>query len=422
MSPTPPDRGAVLERYRTAVVRVEVTGRDPEGRVALPRLGTGVVVGANGLILTAGHVVGRDEDWDETSPGSGLRARTVKVTGLDADGAERTLGEASVEPIPGQDLALLLVRPRTPREVPLAEQAPADIESVVALLWEPGGVPEAVTADLAPTDRARFGGRLTVRLGVVVGNSGSGLFDAQLRLVGVVVSRIDAQRALAVPAAWVKSIVDARRLPSWPPPQGEGTMDRAEVLLAALRARAALGAAPRMAAAEVEALAGGMGIAPTELPGLAAQLAARQPPVVALVWGGGLEVVPPAAAAGAGSNITYNINMPNSSFDHGTAISVGGSAQGGYVTTAADANAAIGALGAVVAQLAALRPSLQGEAAQAAGQAEQALRGRPAPDAPAEEKRGWAEQAGGFLAKLLKVAPQAKALVEMGEKAIRLLV
>ncbi len=84
------------------------------------------------------------------------------------------------------------------------------------------GVPEPVTADLVPTDQARFGGLLTARVGVEEGNSGSGLFDAQLRLAGVVVNRLDARRALAVPAAWIKTNVDLRRQPGRrvPPPSG----------------------------------------------------------------------------------------------------------------------------------------------------------------------------------------------------------
>ena len=63
----PPDRAAVLERFRTAVVRVEVEGRAADGKVARPRLGTGVIVGADGLIVTAGHMIGRDEEWAETA-------------------------------------------------------------------------------------------------------------------------------------------------------------------------------------------------------------------------------------------------------------------------------------------------------------------------------------------------------------------
>ena len=213
----PPDRAAVLERFRTAVVRVEVEGRAADGKVARPRLGTGVIVGANGLIVTAGHVVGRDEEWAETAPDSGLRERRVRVTGLDGNGVERPLGNASVELVPGQDLALLHVRARNLPEAPLAERVPPDNASVVALLWEPGGVPEPVTADLVPTDQARFGGLLTARVGVEEGNSGSGLFDAQLRLAGIIVNRIDARRALAVPAAWIKPAVDLRRRPRQPP-------------------------------------------------------------------------------------------------------------------------------------------------------------------------------------------------------------
>ena len=164
-------------------------------------------------------------------PGSGLRDHQVRVTGLDGNGIERPLGNASVELVPGQDLALLHVRARNLPEAPLAERVPPDNASVVALLWEPGGVPEPVTADLVPTDQARFGGLLTARVGVEEGNSGSGLFDVQLRLAGIVVNRIDARRALAVPAAWIKPAVDLRRrpaateapqpLPAPPPPSSQ---------------------------------------------------------------------------------------------------------------------------------------------------------------------------------------------------------
>ncbi|MFZ3235446.1 MAG: serine protease [Stellaceae bacterium] len=422
----------MLRQHRSSLVRIEVEGRDIDGRVAKPRLGTGVVVGADGLILTAGHVIGRDDDWAETSPGNRLRDRTVRVTGLDDNGVDRPLGNASVWHIPGQDLALLQVNAWGLKEAPLAEQAPPDDASVVALLWEPGGVPEAVTVDLVPTDRARHGGHLTARISVDEGHSGSGLFDAELRLAGVVVSRLDARRALAIPAAWAKRLVDERRhLPARPGFPGVKTprwassrdapLDRAAVLLAALRASAALGSAWRMQAAEVEALASEVGISPDELPPLVAQLSARQPPAVALVWGGGLEVLqPPAPTAGSGpQNVT--INAQGAVFGHGAALA-GGNAQGGNVTTSADPVDAFGALAAVVAQLAALRPGLQGEAAVAAARAEQALRERPVSNAPAEEWQGWGEQAKGLLARLLRASPQMKALVELGDRVVRTLI
>lgn len=222
MSGKPLDRGAVLKRYRTALVTIKVMGRNADGRVAVPRLGTGVVVGTDGLILTAKHVVGEDWEWNETAQGTKLLDRKVLVTGLDADGAERPLGEASVETEPGQDLALLLVNPRTPQAAPLSAAVPADNASVVALLGKPGGVPQPATAELVPTHRALYGSKLTVCLSVEDGDSGSPLFNADFLLVGVVVSSVGSTRALAVPASLVKSRVDALRRPSGPPTDRQG--------------------------------------------------------------------------------------------------------------------------------------------------------------------------------------------------------
>jgi hypothetical protein len=194
-------------------------------------------------------------------------------------------------------------------------------------------------------------------------------------------------------------------------------MDRAEVLFEALRARASLSGAQQIDSPQVEALGESLGISQSELPALVAQLQARTPPAIELVWGGGLRVlIQPSDPVGGG----ITINAQGATFGHGAALA-GANAQGGAVTIGSDTNSAIGVLANAIIELAALRPTLQGEAANAAAQAEQALRERPEPDASTEAKRNWAQQAGSWLSALLKAAPQAKALVEMGEKAVKLL-
>jgi hypothetical protein len=218
MSEMAPDRSKVLSAHRTALVRIEVEGRNAEGRVAPTRCGTGVVVGANGVIVTAGHVVGKDADWAET-PG-GLRDRMVKVTGLDERGVSYSLGTAQVWHIPNHDVALLTVNAQGLQAAVLADQVPPDDASLVALLWEPGRVPEPVAADLVPTDQSRHSG-LTIRIGVVEGNSGSGLFDAQLRLTGIILNQDGEHRALAIPAAWIKPTIKPRIGPTIKPRIGQ---------------------------------------------------------------------------------------------------------------------------------------------------------------------------------------------------------
>jgi hypothetical protein len=89
--------------------------------------------------------------------------------------------------------------------------------------------------------------------------------------------------------------------------------------------------------------------------------------------------------------------------------------------TAGAPEAAFGALAAVLAKLQEIRPGLQGEAAEAADKAAQSLKAPPAPEAPAEARRAWAENATAWLGRLLMAAPQAKAVVELGEKAVKAL-
>ena len=102
------DRGAIWNANKQTVVKLKVTGRSVDGSGAPVRTGSGVIVRARGTIVTALHVVGRDEEWYEPAPGA-RRDRKVEVIGLDNNGIERPLGEASVTPVPSQDIAILYI-------------------------------------------------------------------------------------------------------------------------------------------------------------------------------------------------------------------------------------------------------------------------------------------------------------------------
>src|SRR4051812_517262 len=105
-------------------------------------------------------------------------------------------------------------------------------------------------------------------------------------------------------------------------------MDRAEALLAALRARAAFAGTPQLDRAQVEALGEAMEIPPSDLPALVAQLQARTPPAVELVWGGSLRVLhQPTSSDGGG----VTINAQGAIFGPGATIA-GRDARGGVVT------------------------------------------------------------------------------------------
>jgi hypothetical protein len=185
-------------------------------------------------------------------------------------------------------------------------------------------------------------------------------------------------------------------------------MDQAAALLMALRAAAAL-SDNRLEPARVEAHAKLLGLNPEDLPGLAERW--QKAEQVALHWGGVLEVLPEKP-----DKASVIINAQGATFGPGAALA-GRDATGGNVTITPEA--AFGSLAAVVAKLQEIRPRLQGEAAAAAEKAEQSLKARPAQEAPAEVRRGWVTNAGEWLGRLLKAAPEVKDVVELGDKALK---
>lgn len=220
------DRTEIWNANKRAVVRVQVTGRDANGTAVRARSGSGVIVRSDGVVVTAGHVVGADAEWFEQPGKTGVRDRQVEIFALDGNGIERPLGQASVTVLAPYDAALLHLTANDLPTAKMADAAPDELASVVAILWDPDShQPEPVTGDLVPTDRGVHGDRLTVRLGVVEGNSGSGVFGADNKLVGIVTNQLGSTRALVVP-----TYLFARFLPPASPgrPASNGAADTCE--------------------------------------------------------------------------------------------------------------------------------------------------------------------------------------------------
>src|SRR3954454_11368016 len=80
----PVDRNVVWSLNKQSVVKILVSGRNAGGSPVAQTIGSGVIVRSNGVVVTALHVVGKDEDWFEL-PG-GRRDRKVEVLSLNSNG------------------------------------------------------------------------------------------------------------------------------------------------------------------------------------------------------------------------------------------------------------------------------------------------------------------------------------------------
>jgi hypothetical protein len=199
---TSPDRRSVWEANKQKVVRLKVTGRAPDGQLAPPRSGSGVIIGASGTVVTAAHVVGEDAEWFMTP--TGQIEREIEVFALDQNDIVRSLGKATSTRVPSHDLAILHLTAERLPEAKIDSKAPDPFGTAIAMIWDPAAArPDAVSADLQPTDTGHNGDVLTLRLAVIEGHSGSGVFGADSRLIGIITNKLDANRALAEPARFL---------------------------------------------------------------------------------------------------------------------------------------------------------------------------------------------------------------------------
>jgi hypothetical protein len=192
------DRAKIWNENNQAVVKLMVSGRDAGGSPVPVRTGSGIIVDADGVIVTALDLVGRDDDWFEEG---GRRDRRVEVIWLDEYRIERPLGVASVTPVPPLDIAALQITAWGLPAADIAEARPDELGEVVAILWDPDlNLPRPMSGSLVPTDISRYGDLLMIRMMVVPGHSGSGVFGADGKLVGIITNALGTTQALAVPA------------------------------------------------------------------------------------------------------------------------------------------------------------------------------------------------------------------------------
>jgi S1-C subfamily serine protease len=193
-------REMIWNENRQTAVQVKVSGRDADGTPVSVRTGSGVIVDPAGTIVTALHVVGRDEDWYQIPGSDGGRDRKIEVIGLDSNGITRPLGEASVSPVPSVDIAALYITATGLPAAKLADERPGELAPVVVILWKPdSNQPQPIRGDLVPTDRGKYGDLLTVEMSVVPGHSGSAVFDRAGKLVGIITNQLGDTQALLVP-------------------------------------------------------------------------------------------------------------------------------------------------------------------------------------------------------------------------------
>lgn len=137
-------------------------------------LGSGVIYDSGGLILTAAHVVGNDQQVSvRTSGGDEL---TGQVIGTDAN----------------SDIAVIQVDQTGLTAAPLAVDAPLQVGQTAVALGSPYGLENTVTAGvLSATDRAMVGSDGIVRTVIQTdapinpGNSGGPLADLQGQVIGI---------------------------------------------------------------------------------------------------------------------------------------------------------------------------------------------------------------------------------------------
>ena len=163
---------AIYQRVSPSVVLVRA------GR----KLGTGVIVADDGLILTAGHVV------------SGGRAVTVTF----ADGTTTAAAVAAADS--KLDIAVLVPKKLPKVVVPANLGGGADVGAAVVAIGNPLGLTDSVSSGVvsgldrtADTDAGKFSGLIQFDASVNPGSSGGPLLDEHGLVIGIVVS-------IAVPA------------------------------------------------------------------------------------------------------------------------------------------------------------------------------------------------------------------------------
>jgi serine protease Do len=145
-----------------------------EGKQTLQGLGSGVIVSADGYILTANHVVSGAE---EIMVGLGNELRKYKAKKIGAD--------------PGTDVALLKIEDNNLPAITFADSDKARAGDIVLAIGNPFGLRQTVTMGIiSAVGRGGMGivdyeNFIQTDAAINMGNSGGALVDAEGRLLGI---------------------------------------------------------------------------------------------------------------------------------------------------------------------------------------------------------------------------------------------
>jgi serine protease Do len=165
-------------------------------------LGSGVIVAADGYILTNNHVVDNANEVKVTLPDG--REFTAKVVGRD----------------PKSDIAVVKIDAKGLPVVPMANSAKVQVGDVVLAIGNPFGVGQTVTAGIVSAkDRGNMGIEdyedfIQTDAAINPGNSGGALVDVEGRLVGIntaILSRSGGSQGVgfAIPSDLARNVMES---------------------------------------------------------------------------------------------------------------------------------------------------------------------------------------------------------------------
>ena len=176
-------------------------GSDEEAALGQARLGSGVIVAAQGFILTNNHVVEGADEIAVMLPGG--KVAEARVVGTDQE----------------TDLAVLRIDAKGLQPITFADPASVQIGDIVLAVGDPFGVGQTVTQGIvSATGRNRLGintfeNFIQTDAAINPGNSGGALVDASGHLVGIntaIYSRSGGSQGIgfAIPVSLARQVME----------------------------------------------------------------------------------------------------------------------------------------------------------------------------------------------------------------------